>query len=94
MQVTYYPTGDTPYDWTNENNILFTTNRIMKGPQWDAQTYHVNANGGTPERTITALGSMATASPNGNFIAYAKGACRISREDYTGSAQRLSLIHI
>ncbi|MDG1398559.1 MAG: S41 family peptidase [Polaribacter sp.] len=88
MQVTYYPTGDTPYDWTNENNILFTTNRIMKGPQWDAQTYHVNANGGTPERTITALGSMATASPNGNFIAYAKGACRISREDYTGSAQR------
>lgn len=87
-QITYYPTGDTPYDWTNENNILFTTNRVMKGPQWDAQTYHVNANGGTPERTITALGAMATASPNGNFIAYAKGACRISREDYTGSAQR------
>lgn len=87
-QVTYYPTGDTPYDWTKEDNILFTTNRVMKGPQWDAQTYHVSANGGTPERTITALGSMATVSPNGNFIAYAKGACRISREDYSGSAQR------
>lgn len=87
-QMTYYPTTDTPYDWTKENNILFTTNRVLKGPQWDAQTYHVNADGGTPERTITALGSMATQSPNGNFIAYAKGACRISREDYTGSAQR------
>lgn len=87
-QLTYYPTTDTPYDWTSENNILFTTNRIKKGPQWDAQTYHINADGGTPQRTITALGSMATQSPNGKFIAYAKGACRISREDYTGSAQR------
>ncbi|WP_397447497.1 S41 family peptidase [Polaribacter sp. R77954] len=87
-QLTYYPTTDTPYDWTKENNILFTTNRVLKGPQWDAQTYHINADGGTPQRTITALGSMATQSPNGKFIAYAKGACRISREDYSGSAQR------
>ncbi|MEO9571298.1 MAG: S41 family peptidase [Polaribacter sp.] len=87
-QITYYPTGDTPYDWTKENNIIFTTNRVMKGPEWDKQTYHVNAKGGTPERTITALGEMATVSPNGNFIAYVKGACKVSREDYTGSAQR------
>jgi len=87
-QITYYPTGDTPYDWTSKNEIVFTTNRVLKGPEWDAQTYHVNANGGTPQRLITALGSMATVSPNGKFIAYVKGACRISREDYTGSAQR------
>lgn len=87
-QLTYYPTADIPYDWTRENTILFTTNRVMKGPEWDAQSYHVNANGGTPNRTMTALGSMATASPDGKFIAYAKGACRISREDYSGSAQR------
>jgi len=88
QQITYYPTGDTPYDWTKGNEIVFTTSRVLKGPEWDAQTYAVNADGGTPERLITALGSMATVSPNGKFIAYAKGACRISREDYTGSAQR------
>ena len=87
-QLTYYPTTDTPYDWTKDNQILFTTNRVLKGPQWDEQTYHINADGGTPERTIDALGAMATASPNGKFIAFVKGACRISREDYTGSAQR------
>ena len=87
-QITYYPTGDTPYDWTKGNQIVFTTNRVLKGPEWDAQTYEVNANGGTPERLITALGSMATVSPDGKFIAYVKGACRIAREDYTGSAQR------
>ncbi|MEQ6125360.1 S41 family peptidase [Pseudotenacibaculum sp. MALMAid0570] len=88
QQITYYPTTDTPYDWTKGNKIVFTTNRVLKGPEWDAQTYSVSANGGTPERLITALGSMATVSPNGKFIAYAKGACRISREDYSGSAQR------
>ncbi len=87
-QITYYPVGDTPYDWTKDNQIVFTTSRVMKGPEWDAQTYHVDADGGTPVRTITALGSMATVSPDGKFVAYAKGACRISREDYTGSAQR------
>ncbi len=87
-QLTYYPTTDTPYDWTKENNIVFTTSRVMKIPPRDTQTYHVNAKGGTPQRTFTALGSMATISPNGKFIAYVKGYCRISREDYTGSAQR------
>jgi C-terminal processing protease CtpA/Prc/Tol biopolymer transport system component len=87
-QITYYPTGDIPYDWTKKNKIIFTTNRVFKGPEWDAQTYQVNANGGTPKRLITALGSMATVSPDGKFIAYVKGACRIAREDYSGSAQR------
>ena len=54
----------------------------------DEQIYHVDANGGTPQRFITDLGSMATVSPDGNLVAYVKGVCRISREDYTGSAQR------
>lgn len=87
-QITYYPTTDIPYDWTSDNNIVFTTSRVMKGPPRDTQTYHVSGLGGTPQRTITALGSMATISPNGQFIAYVKGYCRISREDYTGAAQR------
>jgi C-terminal processing protease CtpA/Prc/tricorn protease-like protein len=87
-QLTYYPTGDTPYDWTSSNHIVFATTRVLKGPEWDAQIYHVNANGGTPQRFITALGNMATVSPDGNLVAFVKGACRISREDYSGSAQR------
>ena len=87
-QLTYYPTGDTPYDWTSSNHIVFETTRVLKGPEWDGQIYHVNANGGTPQRFITALGTMATVSPDGNLVAFVKGACRISREDYSGSAQR------
>ena len=87
-QLTYYPTSDIPYDWTSSNNIVFATNRVLKGPEWDEQIYHVNANGGTPQRFITALGSMASVSSDGNLVAFVKGACRISREDYSGSAQR------
>ena len=87
-QLTYYPTGDTPYDWTSSNHIVFSTTRVLKGPEWDSQIYKVNANGGTPQRFLTALGSMATVSPDGNLVAFVKGACRISREDYSGSAQR------
>ena len=87
-QLTFYPTADTPSDWTASDQIVFSTNRVQKGPEWDEQIYQVNANGGTPQRFITALGSMATVSPNGNLVAFVKGACRISREDYSGSAQR------
>jgi Tol biopolymer transport system component len=88
IQLTYYPTADTPYDWTSSNDIVFATTRVLKGPEWDEQIYRVNFNGGTPQRFITALGSMATVSPDGNLVAFVKGACRISREDYSGSAQR------
>ena len=87
-QLTYYPTTDTPYNWTSSNHIVFATTRVLKGPEWDEQIYSVNASGGTPQRFITALGSMASVSPDGNLVAFVKGACRISREDYSGSAQR------
>ena len=29
-QLTYYPTGDTPYDWTSSNHIVFATTRSFK----------------------------------------------------------------
>ena len=87
-QLTYYPTGDIPYDWTSSNNIVFATTRVLKGPEWDEQIYHVDANGGTPQRFITDLGSMATVSPDGNLVAYVKGVCRISRRLFRFSTTR------
>ncbi len=87
-QLTYYPTANIPADWTKNGDIIFTTRRVFKGPEWDAQIYSVNEKGGTPQRLLTAYGSMATVSPNGKLIAFVKGACRIAREDYSGSAQR------
>ncbi|RBW62458.1 MdsD protein [Tenacibaculum sp. E3R01] len=87
-QLTYYPTTNTPTSWNTKGNIVFTTKRVFAGPEWDAQIYSVNEKGETPQRLLTAYGSMASVSPNGKLIAYVKGACRIAREDYSGSAQR------
>lgn len=87
-QLTYYPTANIPTDWTSKGEILFSTGRVYRGPEWDRQMYAVNQNGGTPKRLLTAYGEDAQLSPNGKFIAFTKGACRISREDYSGSAQR------
>ncbi|SEC84233.1 C-terminal processing protease CtpA/Prc, contains a PDZ domain [Tenacibaculum sp. MAR_2009_124] len=86
-QLTYYPTNNIPSDWSGEN-IVFTTERVFKGPEWDNQIYVVNENGGTPERLITAYGFAASISSDKNMVSYTKGACRIAREDYSGSAQR------
>jgi len=86
-QITQYPTTDAPTDW-RKGTIIFSTNRVYKGPEWDGAIYKVNENGSTPQRYLTALGSQASISPNGNLVAYVKGACRISREDYNGPAQR------
>ncbi|RKF04484.1 C-terminal processing protease CtpA/Prc [Tenacibaculum lutimaris] len=87
-QLTFYPTTNTPTDWTKEGDVVFTTGRVLRGPEWDKQMYVVNEKGETPRRLLTAYGEMAVVSPNGKLIAFTKGACRISREDYTGSAQR------
>ena len=87
-QLTYYPTNNIPTSWGKSGTVIFTTKRIYAGPEWDAQIYEVNGKGGTPKRLLTAYGSMASVSPNGKFVAYVKGACRIAREDYKGSAQR------
>ncbi|WP_272150037.1 S41 family peptidase [Tenacibaculum aiptasiae] len=87
-QLTYYPTANIPTDWTKDGNVLFNTRRVYRGPEWDGQMYSVSQKGGTPSRLLTAYGEDAQLSPNGKFIAFVKGACRIAREDYSGSAQR------
>ena len=87
-QLTFYPTANIPTDWTSEDAIVFTTGRVYRGPEWDKQIYTVNKKGGTPQRLLKAYGELASVSPNGKLIAFTKGACRIAREDYSGSAQR------
>jgi Periplasmic component of the Tol biopolymer transport system len=87
-QLTYYPTTDTPSYWSSNGDIIFSSNRIFKGTERETSIYTIDENSETPTRFMTALGSQATISPDGNLVAFVKGTCRISREDYNGPAQR------
>jgi C-terminal processing protease CtpA/Prc/Tol biopolymer transport system component len=87
-QLTYHPSGDIPSHWNANGSIVFSSNRIYKGTERESSIYAIDENGETPNRFMTALGSQASISPNGNFVAFVKGTCRVSREDYNGPAQR------
>lgn len=84
-RLTFHSTGDKLTDWKGEA-LLFETNRAFRQVEWDKEIYSVNQNGGTPSRILDAVGEMAVQSPNGQYIAFVRGACRIEREAYSGPA--------
>jgi len=82
-RLTHHSSGDEVTGWSGDQ-ILFTTRRAFRQVEWDAEIYAVSPSGGTPERVLDAVGGMPVASPNGRFIAFTRGACRIAREQYRG----------
>lgn len=87
-QITYYSSGDLIYDWSNNDELLFTSNRAYRQIEWNREIYKVNGAGGTPQRALDAVGDMPKTSPNGRFVAIVRGSCRTAREDYNGPADR------
>ena len=87
-RLTYNSASDNLSDFTKSNRIIFSTSRVFRQVEWDHEINSVSANGGTPERIIDAVGDYAVESPNGKFIAYVKGYCRVAREAYKGSANK------
>ncbi|MDR9387629.1 MAG: S41 family peptidase [Balneolaceae bacterium] len=85
-RITYYSGSDDLFDWTSQNTLLFASNRTFNQVEWDIELQHVSATGGTPSRLLDALGDHPTMSPNGRFIAFVRGSCRIEREEYDGPA--------
>jgi len=87
-RLTYHSAGDMITDWTSNNSIIFNSNRNFRQLEWDEEIQAVSADGGTPYRLMDALGFDAVQSPNGRFIAYVRGDCRVAREAYQGSANK------
>ena len=85
-RLTFHSSGDMLSDWTPDGRILFGTRRAYAQIEWDGEIYEVNATGGTPTRYLNALGDMATLSPDGRYVAFVKGSCRVAREAYKGPA--------
>ncbi len=86
-RLTFRSSDDNLNDWTNET-LLFTTRRDFRQVEWMYEIYSVSENGGTPKRELDAVGDMPALSPDGRYLAYASGACRIERESYKGPANR------
>ncbi|MFY0712660.1 PD40 domain-containing protein [Seonamhaeicola sp. NFXS20] len=87
-RITYHSASDIITDYTEDGNILFSTRRNFVQVESEYETHIVSDEGGTPKRFLDATGFDATLSPNGKFIVFVKGSCRIEREAYQGPANR------
>ncbi len=85
-RLTWHSASDGNVQWTHDGNLIFTTRRAFAQVEREQEIHLVPAEGGTPYRYMDALGDMPAISPNGRFIAFTRGSCRIEREAYTGPA--------
>ncbi|HED37928.1 MAG TPA: peptidase S41, partial [Ignavibacteria bacterium] len=87
-RLTFLSTADVLSNWSPNGNLLFETRRNERQIEWENELYSVSSNGGTPARLLNSFGYMPAVSPNGRFVAFVKGASRITREQYKGPANR------
>jgi tricorn protease len=87
-RITYHSSGDILTDWSATGSLLFESNRNFRQVEWDRELQSISSEGGTPVRLMDAFGSEPVVSPDGRFVAFVMGACRIPREAYQGSANR------
>ncbi|NJO87765.1 MAG: PDZ domain-containing protein [Chloroflexia bacterium] len=87
-RITYHSSDDNLTDWTKNGDLLFESNRNYQQVERDFELQRVSFEGGTPTRLMDAFGSEPVQSPNGKFIAFVMGGCRIAREQYQGSANK------
>lgn len=87
-RVTWNSSEDLVSCWSKNNKIIFESSRNYRQVEWERELLTVSHKGGTPTLLMNSFGSGAVVSPDGKFIAFVKGACRIAREAYKGSANR------
>jgi len=88
LRLTYNSSADLATGWTEKGDIIFESTRNYKQVEWEKELLSVSSNGGTPSLFLKALGTEAVVSPGGRFVAFVRGACRVTRERYKGSANR------
>ena len=87
-RLTHHSTSDSDARWGSDGQIIFNTRRAFLQVEREQEIHSVSKNGGTPHRIMDAVGLMPSPSPDGNYVAFVKGNCRVEREAYTGPAHR------
>ncbi|HMA63075.1 MAG TPA: S41 family peptidase [bacterium] len=87
-RLTYHSSQDNLFDWTVNDRVLFTTSRNFQQVEWNHEIATCPVSGSTPYRLLNAVGEMPAMSPDGRYIAFVKGACRVAREKYRGAANK------
>jgi tricorn protease len=88
QRLTYFSGSDGSAKWINNEDIVFTTRRAFAEVEREQEIYQLGRNGGTPFRIMDALGLSPAYSPDGRYLAFVKGSCRVDREAYRGPANR------
>ncbi len=88
-RLTYHSASDIVTGFTEDGQVLFNSRRLYAQVEREWEVLSVPSQGnGTEVRFMDALGFQAVVSPDGEKIAFVRGTCRISREDYRGPANR------
>ncbi len=87
-RLSFHSANDLVSDFTPAGTILFTTRRVYAQVEREWEIYEAKTTGGTPVRYMDALGYDPALSPDGSKVAFVRGTCRTSREDYRGPANR------
>lgn len=88
QRITHHSASDYQVSWLDNKGLLFSTRRLFAQVERGSEFYQAGLNGGTPTRFLDAIGNEAVASPDGRYLAFVRGGCKVSREAYRGPANR------
>ncbi|MCR9153797.1 MAG: S41 family peptidase [Bacteroidetes bacterium] len=88
VRKTWHAAGDAVSDWHKELGIVFTSERAYVTVEWNSELHRIDPNNATPFRFMDGLGANARISPNGKLVAFTRGSCKTSRENYIGPADQ------
>lgn len=87
-RLTYFSGSEDHPRYGRDGDLYFSSRRTFAAVERESEIHLLASGQATPRRFMDALGSMAVPSPDGRFIAFVRGSCRIEREAYTGPASR------
>ncbi|MEM6397850.1 MAG: S41 family peptidase [Bacteroidota bacterium] len=88
QRLTYHSASDAGVRWGANGNLFFNSRRYFAQVERESEVHQISVQGGTPQRAFDAVGLEPAPSPDGRFIAFVRGTCRVAREAYKGPANR------